>query len=579
MKKLLSYIGEYKIYFLLAPVLTVLESAAELILPFLMGRIIDQGISTENTRYILITGGLMIAISLCGLLIGRIGARVASTASQGYGYNLRQAMFAKIQSFSFADIDHFSTASLVTRCTMDVRQIQEVVLQIIRMLVRGPSMLIISMVICIRLHAGLSVVYWVAIPVLLAVITFIMRVTRTFFIMMQEKVDRLNSSVQENMIAIRVVKTFVRGAYEKAKFKTANDDLTSTSIGASIRIALMHPSNTIIFNLATMALYWFGGHLVGNGKMLDGSLLTYIAYLNNILMSVMMFNMVLTRMSRAKVCVERCNKILDYKSSIQSASSVPGKEEISGGIRFENVSFSYPSVRHHRKALDRINLDIHPGEFVAIVGKTGSGKTSLVNMVPRFYDPDEGCVYIDGKDLRNYDLSALRENIGIVLQNNLLFSGSIRDNLLWGNPEADDTELLAACKDAQAYNFISQMSEGLNTKIDQGGTNVSGGQRQRLCIARAMLKRPKILILDDSTSAVDSATESRIRETFYGKYKDTTVLLVAQRISSVQYADRIIVMDHGKIHGIGTHEELLQTDKIYKAIYDSQQDGGDSNVQ
>lgn len=564
-------------YFIVAPFLTVAESSAELLLPLLMGKIVNDGLNASNADYVLYTGLLMVAISLLGLTFGVLSARASARASQGYGYNLRKAMFRQIQTLSFADIDSFSTPSLVNRCTVDVRQIQDAVMQIIRMLVRAPTLLIVSMIICINLHAGLSIVYWLAIPALLATLFVIMHITRPFFSAMREKADTLNACVQENLIAIRVVKTFVRSAFEKEKFKNANDDLTRTSIAASVRIALMHPCSTAIFNLAAIALYWFGGLLVGNGELLSGSLLSYVSYLNNILFSVMMFNMVLTRLSRTKPCFNRCLEILNYTSSIRS-DAPETDAPLKGAIDFENVSFSYSGVGSRAAALEDISLSIRPGEFVAIVGKTGVGKTTLVNLIPRFYDPTRGAVLLDGKDLRSWNLTDLRQHLGIVLQNNVLFSGTVRDNLRWGAPQATDEELLEAAKDAQAYDFISQMPDGLDTVIDQGGTNVSGGQRQRLCIARALLKKPRILILDDSTSALDSLTERRIFETFYTKYRSTTVLLVAQRISSVQNADRILVLDDHRICAIGTHSELLKTCSVYRAIYDSQQEGAESDA-
>ena len=579
-KKLSAFIGNNKKYFIIAPLLTVAESSAELILPLLMGKIIDRGFNWSDANYVLFVGLLMIAVSLLGLLVGILGARTSAKASQGYGYNLREAMFKQIQTFSFADIDRFSTASLVNRCNLDVRQIQDAVMMIIRMMVRAPTLLIVSMIVCINLNAGLSVVYWISIPALLVTLIVIMRITRPFFQAIRQKFDAVNSCVQENMVGIRVVKTFVRSVYEKEKFQRVNDDLMNTSISASIRIALMHPCSTVIFNLATIALYWFGGHLVGSGVLLSGSLLSYVAYLNNILFSVMMFNMVLTRLSRIKPCLTRCMEVLNHESEIKSGdgSADAKKEEMAGGICFDHVSFSYNSSKRRTNVLEDVSFTVRPGEFVAIVGKTGVGKTTLVNLIPRFYDPTAGRVLIDGIDLRDYDLDCLRRNIGVVLQNNVLFSGTIRDNLLWGAPNASDEQIMDAARDAQASEIILRSSKGLDTMIDQGGTNVSGGQRQRLCIARAMLKSPKILILDDSTSALDSLTEGRIRDTFYNKYKDTTVLLVAQRISSVQNADRIIVLDDHRISAIGTHDELLRSNSIYRAICDSQQEGDEAHA-
>ena len=570
--KLTGYVGEYKKYFLLAPFLTVAESSAELLLPLLMGKIVDGGVQQRDARAILLLGGAMVLISALGLACGILSAKFSARASQGYGANLRTAMFEKIQTFSFADVDRFSTASLVTRCTADVKQIQEVVLQIIRMLVRAPTLLLVSMFICMRLNLKLSTVYLAAVPTLLVLVLGIMRLTRPLFGVMQRKLDALNASVQENMIGIRVVKTFVRTAQEKSKFRQANDDLTDTSIRAGVLISLMHPCSTAVFNLAAIALYWVGGHMVG-GELLSGELLTFVSYLNNIMFSVMMFTMVLTRLSRAQVCLERCREVLDTQPDVRPGSLVPAGR-LRGAIRLEHVSFAYPRARTGTMALEDITLDIAPGEFVAIIGRTGCGKTSLVHLVPRFYDPAKGRVFIDGVDAREYDLEALRANIGIVLQNNRLFSGTIRENLAWGAPQATDEELLRAARDAQAEEFIARFPQGLDTVIDQGGVNVSGGQKQRLCIARALLKDPAILILDDSTSAVDAATEEQLRRVFRQRYRGSTVLLVAQKISSVQQADRIVVLENGRVQAVGTHAQLLRSDPVYQAIYRSQQEGG-----
>lgn len=573
--KLTDYIGQYKKNFFFAPVLTVAESSAELLLPLLMGMVVDGGINKQNKGYIIWIGVAMVVISGLGLLCGILSAKYSSRAAQGYGANLRNALFEKIQTFSFADVDRFSTASLVTRTTIDVRQIQEVVLQVVRMLVRAPTLLIMSMLICMRLNMRLSSVYLIAIPLMCVIVMIIMHFTRPLFGLMQKKLDTLNSSIQENMIGIRVVKTFVRAVYEKTKFKRANDDVMNTSIKAGTRISLMMPCSTAVFNFAAIALYWFGGLMVGNETMLSGELLTFVAYLNNIMFSVMMFTMVLTRLSRAQVCIDRCREVLNHQVDVQSgADSRPeNKLRIKGKICMENVSFGYPQSENTGKVLQNINLTINPGEFIAIIGRTGCGKTSLINLVPRFYDATQGRVLIDDVDIREYDLIQLRKNIGIVLQNNVLFSGTIRENLMWGAPEATDPELLRAAEDAQAMEFISRFPDGLDTYIEQGGVNVSGGQKQRLCIARALLKNPAILILDDSTSAVDSATETKLRETFRTRYQESTILLVAQKISSVQNADRIVVVENGSIEAVGTHSELLKTNPVYQAIYHSQQEG------
>ncbi len=573
LRRLLSYTGERKRYFVLGPLLILAETASELLLPYFMGRIVNNGINTGDTAYIIRTGILMVCICLAGILLGIVATRCIAKAAYGFGANLRSALFDKIQTFSFADVDRFSTASLITRTTTDVKQMQEVCQEILRTLARAPSMLLISVILCLRMNVELTSVYLFAIPSLLVIVLVIMRITQPLFRLMQAKIDALNDTVQENLIAIRVVKTFVRQSYEKKKFRRANDDLMDTSVHAMYRVLIMQPMNTLVLNLTTMALYWFGGHLVGDGRMLDGDLLSFVSYLNNVMMSVMMFSMVLNRTARAKACATRYFEVIDHTPDIVGgADGHTGR--LRGKIEFDHVSFRYPQSDRKGMVLRDISFTVEPGDFVAIVGATGVGKTSLVSLIPRFYDATEGTVRIDGVDVREYDLEHLRASIGMVLQNNVLFTGTIRDNLRWGAPDADDDALIAAAADAQAWEFISRFPEGLDTMIDQGGVNVSGGQKQRLCIARAMLKNPAILILDDSTSAVDSATEARIRETFYEKYRDTTVLLVAQRISSVQYADRILVLDGGAVSDLGTHDELMARSGVYRAIYDSQQEGG-----
>ena len=572
-KRLLQYTGEKKVYIILGPLLILIETATELVMPYLMGRIVNNGVNTGDVGYIFRIGAMMVALCLIGIVLGILSSRCISKGAQQFGATLRGALFDKIQTFSFADIDRFSTASLITRCTTDVKQLQETFQDVLRTLARAPSMLIVAVVICLRMNAKLTSVYAFAVPALLIFVLTIMRVTHPLFERMQKKIDALNDTTRENLIAIRVVKTFVRQEYEKKKFKTANDELTSTSINAMFRVLVMHPCNTLILNATTLAVYWFGGRLVGSGKMLDGDLLSFVSYLNNIMMSVMMFSMVLNRTVRASACATRCFEVMDHEPDIVGGSD--GETgRLRGAIEFDNVSFRYPQSDRKGMILKNVSFRVDPGEFVAIVGSTGVGKSSLVNLISRFYDPTEGTVRVDGVDLKDYDLEHLRESIGMVLQNNVLFTGTIRDNLKWGAPNATDEELIAACKDAQAWEFISRFPEGLDTMIEQGGVNVSGGQKQRLCIARAMLKNPAILILDDSTSAVDSATESRIRETFYSKYKDTTVLLVAQRISSVQYADRVLVLERGEIADVGTHDELMARCEVYRAIYNSQQEGG-----
>jgi ATP-binding cassette subfamily B protein len=571
----MGYIREYKIYFILAPLLVIGESVAELLLPYLMGKIVDVGVANEDRHYMFLMGAVMVVIAIIGIITGVLSAKYSAKASQGFGYNLRQAIFEKVQTFSFADVDKFSTASLVTRCTTDVKQLQQTAMELTRVLIRAPSLLVISMVICFRMNWKLSMVFVVAIPVLLAVVLTVMKFTTHLFELMQTKIDNLNASVQENLIAIRVVKSFVRMTHEKAKFKKSNDDLMKTSISATIRLSVMQPATMMVLYGTTLAIYWFGGHMVGTGDLLSGELLSFATYIQNILMSVMMFSMVLMGLTRARACGNRVVEVLNHDPDIKDSEDDQDDDTpIRGEIRFENVSFRYPQSDRKGMILHDLNFTVPAGSFVAIVGSTGEGKTSLVSLIPRFYDTTSGNVYVDGKNVKDYNLHHLREHIGMVLQNNVLFTGTIRSNLQWGAPGADDETLLEATKDSQAYEFISRFPEGLDTAIEQGGVNVSGGQKQRLCIGRAMLKEPSILILDDSTSAVDSATEGKIRETFYNKYKDTTVLLVAQRISSVQYADQIIVLEDGTVNDMGTHDELMARCKVYQEIYASQQEGG-----
>ena len=574
-KQLMGYIQEYKKYFILAPLLVVGEAIAELLLPYLMGKIVDEGVTNGDRQYMFLVGSAMVVIAILGIFTGIYAAKFSAKASQGFGYNLRQAIFQKVQTFSFADVDKFSTASLVTRCTTDVKQLQQTAMELTRVLIRAPSLLIISMFICFRMNWKLSLTFLVAIPTLLAVVLIIMKFTTYLFEVMQTKIDNLNASVQENLIAIRVVKSFVRMDYEKKKFKKSNDDLMKTAISATIRLSVMQPCTMMVLYATTLAIYWFGGHMVGEGSLLSGQLLSFVTYINNILMSVMMFSMVLMGLTRARACGRRVCEVLNHEPDIKSSETDEGDDTpIRGEIVFDHVTFRYPQSDRKNVVLKDLSFRIKAGTFVAIVGSTGEGKTSLVSLIPRFYDTTEGNIYVDGKNVKDYNLSHLRKNIGMVLQNNVLFTGTIRSNLQWGDPEADDETLLEATKDSQAYEFISRFPEGLDTEIEQGGVNVSGGQKQRLCIARAMLKQPAILILDDSTSAVDSATEGKIRETFYNKYKDTTVLLVAQRISSVQYADQIIVLEDGTLNDMGTHDELMARCKVYQEIYASQQEGG-----
>ncbi|MBO5035390.1 MAG: ABC transporter ATP-binding protein [Oscillospiraceae bacterium] len=583
-KKLLSYVGEYKKWVLMAPVLMVVEVICEIILPRLMAAIIDVGIKYSDMNAILKNGGLMLLLAAIGMAAGVLSAKVATKGGQGFGANLRNAMFQKIQDFSFADIDRFSSASLITRTTNDVNQIQMVLTMATRMVVRVVTMLIGALFMAFSINAELARVLLIAIPVLLLGVGIVMKLSNKLFGVMQGKIDNLNNTVQENLVAIRVVKAFVRAGYEKTKFKKANDELTETGIAVAMRINLISPIMTIVLNLVTLSVLYLGGVQVMEGGMEYGDLSSFISYISQILMSVMMVGMMFIMSSRAVACARRIVEVLDTVPDIQDKpdaipAALPEGEEgpvlpaPQGKVEFRDVSFKYLASGSGDDVLEHVTFTAQPGQFVAIVGGTGTGKSSLVNLIPRFYDVTGGAVLLDGVDVRDYPIEELRSRIGMVLQNNVLFSGTIRENLLWGRPDATEEEMIQAARDAQAYDFVMNLPDKFDTMLDQGGTNVSGGQKQRLCIARAMLRHPSVLILDDSTSAVDSATEAAIRESFAKNLADTTVIIIAQRISSVRYADQILVLDEGTIVDRGTHDELMAKSKVYQEIYNSQQEG------
>jgi len=574
--KLLKYIRGYRKAAILAPLLVIIEVICELIIPKMMSGIIDIGIQGDGgMKYILTMGLLMMLLAVCALLSGVFSAKFSAKGSQGLGANLRKALFDHVQNFSFADIDRFSSGSLITRMTNDVNNIQMMVNMGMRMLVRAPFMLIAALIVCFRTHARLTIILLCVVPLMGLALGLLMYSCRKLFQVFQEKIDGLNNTVQENLIAIRVVKAFVRTDFEKKKFKKANDGLRDAIVRAETRMTFMSPIMMISMNISMVLILWVGGRYVINGLMTDGDLYAFISYIVNILMSVMMLAVTFLQLTRARACAERINEVLDTVPDIQNGSGGDGQQlpESLGKVEFRDASFRYIATGTGDDVLRHVSLTVEPGEFVAVVGGTGVGKSSLVNLIPRFYDVTGGAVLVDGMDVRDYPITALRSRIGMVLQNNILFSGTIRENLLWGDPDATEEELIRAAKDAQAYDFIMSFPEGFDTYLDQGGVNVSGGQKQRLCIARAMLRRPSILILDDSTSAVDSATEAAIRRSFSENLKDTTVIIIAQRISSVRYADKIVILDDDHIAGIGTHEELLASNPIYQEIYASQQEG------
>ena len=549
MKRLFPYFKGYKKQAILAPALIALETICELILPLLMAEIIDSGIQKGNMPVILKMGALMLVVAAAAMYCGVMSAKHAAFAAQGLGANLRKAQFEKISTFSFRNIDQFSTASLVTRLTNDVTNVQNMVAMALRLLIRSGVMIVASMAVAIYIRWQLAMILIIAVPVIALVIGLLMKVCMGLFRAMQHRLDLLNETVQENLTAIRVVKSYVREEFEKEKFKTSNDNFTKAGMNVSLRIILMQPAMMLGISISTALILYLGGQTVLRGDLEIGLLSSLLNYVLMVLMSVMMVAMCLLMYTRAKACAQRIFEVIDTDSDIQDGSA-PALPEQAGQVEFRDVSFKYDT------------------------SGTGEGKSTLVNLIPRFYDATEGEVLVDGINVKDYPLEDLRHRIGMVLQNNVLFSGTIRENLLWGNPDATEEEIIQAAKDAQAYDFIMSFPKGFDTWLEQGGVNVSGGQKQRLCIARAMLRKPAILILDDSTSAVDSATEALIRESFHENLKHTTVFLIAQRISSVRDADQIIILDDGKVADIGTHDQLMAESKIYQEIYHSQLKGG-----
>lgn len=559
----------------------VLEAACQLYLPKLMGKIIDNGVTpvinetmsaADGRAYVLKEAVIMILVSLIAIVGGITCMKLSSEVSQKFAARIRNAMFKKISSFSFKNIDEFSTASLTTRLTNDVTMIQNMTMMILRMLIRMPSMLIVASFFAVSINPRLASMLLFALPLIIIAVGIVMKFGFPMFKKMQKKIDALNSVVQENLIGIRVVKAFVREDYEKKKFKKANDNLSAMGEKAAGMIILAMPLMMLIFNLTMVMVIYKGGVSINAGDMTTGDLLSFISYVMEILMSLMMIAMLLVMVARGKACADRIKEVLDAEVDIVNNEKTLTAEK-HGRVQFENVNFRYSTQTDGDDILNGISFIAEPGQIIGIVGGTGCGKSSLVSLIPRLYDVTGGRVLIDDVDVRNYDIEELRELIGVVLQNNVLFTGTIKENIRWGKKDATDEEIIAACKAAQAHDFIMRQPDGYDTVLAQGGLNLSGGQKQRLCIARAMIKKPKILILDDSTSAVDTATEAKIRNAFYNELKDTTVFIIAQRISSVKEADEILVMDDGEIKGVGNHNELMETNEIYQEIYNTQQKG------
>lgn len=575
LKLIFTHLEGYKATAIKAPITMFFETVCQLLVPLVMAAMVDDAIPSGDVKEIFKMGGAMLALAAVSIVFGVLAGKYSTFAAQGFGANLRQAMFDKVQSFSFADIDRFSSASLITRTTNDVNTLTNMLSMGLRMLVRMPVMLVVALIICVRLNAKLTLILLGAIPVLLVSVGILMALCGKLFTIVQQKIDTVNAVLQENLVGIRVVKAFVREDHERKKFKAANDGLTSAFLKAGMRVIMMSPIMMLCMYGVTTAVLYNGGQQVMIGTFLLGDLQAFISYISQILMSVMMVGMMLIQLTRARACAQRIGEVLDTEPDIQdrpeaASQTLPAPK---GRVEFQDVSFKYIATGTGDDVLSHIDFTVEPGQFVAIVGGTGVGKSTLVNLIPRFYDVTGGAVLLDGVDVRDYPVEELRERIGMVLQNNILFSGTIRENLLWGRPDATEEEMIQAAKDAQAYDFIMSFPDGFDTHIEQGGVNVSGGQKQRLCIARAMLRKPAVLILDDSTSAVDSATEAAIRASFAKNLADTTVIIIAQRISSVQYADEILILEDDHIAGRGTHDQLLATNPIYQEIYQSQQEG------
>ena len=572
LKTLLSQVKEYKTASLLAPLFTALEVVMELFIPFITAAIIDQGIEAGDLGQVYRYGALMIVMAFLSLCFGTLAGRFSAKASAGFACNLRDALYAKVQTFSFSNIDKYSTAGLVTRMTTDVTNMQNAYQMILRIAVRAPLMLVCSMCMCFFISVQLSAVFLVALVVLGVSLIFIMTRTIPVFQKVFRRYDDLNASVQENVSAIRVVKAFVREAYEDEKFKKAADGLYRLFVKAESTLALNSPIMMLVVYGSILALSWFGAHYIVAGELTTGNLTSLFSYVMGVLMSLMMLSMIFVMVTMSIASAERICEVLKETPALADPER-PLMTVSDGRVDFDHVSFSY---QHGSGEVVLRDLDLHiaSGETIGVVGGTGSGKSSLVNLISRLYDVDQGSVLVGGVDVRDYDLEALRNQVAVVLQKNVLFSGTILDNLRWGKEDATEEECREAARLACADEFIDRFPDGYNTWIEQGGSNVSGGQKQRLCIARALLKSPKVLILDDSTSAVDTATDAKIREAFARQIPGTTKIIIAQRVSSVQNADRILVLDNGAVSGFDTHENLLKTNRIYQEIYEAQTQGG-----
>lgn len=581
-KKLAKYMKGLWLLSIISAMGMIIEAVCELAMPSLANSIYER-VSTASSPadakdFVIKMGIGMLALAVIGLCGGLATMKSSAVVSQRFAFRLRRDVYNKISKFSFRNIDRFSTASLTTRMTNDITMLQNVVMMSLRILVRGPALLIVSAVFAFKINAKMSTILIAMLPVIVVIVVLVLKFGFPMFQKMQKKVDNVNRVVQENLIGMRVVKAFVREDHEKEKFHKASDDLAEQGARASGLIVTVMPIMMLLFNIIIVFVYYKGSIDAANFSetgMQVGQISVFASYIVQILMNLMMISMMLLQLARGKACGDRVVEILDTEIDIVNPENpyIPSEESAKGKVEFKNVSFKYDVDSHGDDILENISFTASPGEIIGIVGGTGCGKSSLVNLIPRLYDVTEGQVLVDDVDVRDYDLTALRDMIGVVLQKNVLFSGTIEENIRWGKKDATEEEIVNACKAAQADDFIRQQPDGYQTYLSQGGLNLSGGQKQRLCIARAMIKHPKILILDDSTSAVDTATEAKIRESFYNELSDTTVFIIAQRISSVKDADKILVVDDGEIKGVGTHNELIENNEIYREIYKTQQKG------
>ena len=572
LKPILSQIKEFKRDSILTPIMMLLEVIMEMIIPLLMASIIDKGVTAGDLGHIQRTGVLMLVLAVFSLIVGVLGAKFGARASAGLARNLRQAMYENIQTFSFSNIDKFSTSGLITRLTIDVTNVQNAYMMILRMCTRAPASLLVAMVMAFLISPRLASIYLVAVIVLGVLLFLIMSKTMVHFREVFHRYDDLNASVQENVSAIRVVKAYVREDHENHKFRTASQNIYRRFLSAEKILSWTFPLMNFTVYACILLISWLGAHLIVSSSLTTGELMSLLTYCMNILMSLMMLSMIFVMVSMSMASIERISEVLNEKPDLVNPEH-PVSHVSDGSVEFRNVTFSYKKDAS-KPVLRDISFSVRPGETIGIIGGTGSAKTSLVNLISRLYDVNEGQVLVGGRDVREYDMEALRNQVSVVLQKNVLFSGTILDNLRWGDENATLEECVRACQLACADEFIQKMPDGYDTYIEQGGTNVSGGQKQRLCIARALLKKPKVLILDDSTSAVDTATDAKIRAAFAQEIPNTTKFIIAQRVSSVAGADRILVLDDGRISGFDTHETLLATNEIYRDVYQSQTSGG-----